>query len=331
MLSVLALVLFLGLLLHVGIGSSLWLKPWDVLAEIVRGPMTDPSLANNVVWNLRLPRAIQCLLVGAILGLVGSAFQAQLRNPLADPYIVGVSSGAAVGGVLAFITGFATAFGGLGTIVAGFVTGLAALLLVYSLAKRRGLVDVNTLLLAGVVVGSLLSALLSLALLAAGNDTNRVLGWLLGSTSNAAWNQNLILLIACVSGALILIRQSRNLNAFAVGEDTAARLGVDVPRLRTLVLTTGTAMTAAAVGSVGIIGFLGLVAPHISRRLLGVDWRWSLAGSGLAGGGLLLLADVLAQRGMSAVTGTPGMEIPVGIVTAVIGAPSLLLLLRRQG
>jgi iron complex transport system permease protein len=325
----LAVLLLLAFLLHVGMGSYLWYWPWDTAAEILRGPMENPTTENVVVWATRLPRAVQALLVGCTLGFVGSAFQAQLRNPLVEPYTVGVSSGAAVGAVLSLLLGFGTMLGGLPMMACGFLTGMASLLLVYWLASRRGLVDVTALLLSGVAVSALLSALTSLALLACGRDTNMVLGWLLGSISAATWQQNGILAIFTVAGAAVLVLQSRNLNAFAIGEDTASRLGVDVPRLRSLILAVGTAMTAAAVGAVGIIGFLGLVAPHIARKLLGVDWRYSLLGSGLLGGLLLLLSDIIAQRGMSALTHTPGMEIPVGIVTAVVGAPSLLALLKR--
>ena len=155
---------------------------------------------------------------------------------------------------------------------AAFVTALLSLALVFGLAKRRGILEVQTLLLAGVVVGALLSAMVSLVLLAGGQDTNQVLRWLKG-----------------------------------------------------IVLVTGTAMTAAAVGCAGIIGFLGLVAPHISRRLLGVDWRWSLPGSGLLGAGLLLLADVVGQRAV------PGNELPVGIVTAILGAPFFVYLMKKGG
>ncbi len=331
MLITLAILLILVFLIYVGVGSYVWFRPWDVAAEVLRGPLADPDRINSIVWDIRMPRAVQALIVGGILGVVGSAFQAQLRNGLADPYIVGVSSGSAVGGVTALVLGFAGAWGGIGIIGCGFITGMASLFLVFSLARRRGVIDVTSLLLAGVAVGSLLASITSLVLLGAGEDTNRVLNWLLGSFANAFWPQNLVLAIVWISGSTLMILQSRKLNAFAIGEETASRLGVNVPRLRWVVLTTGTAMTAAAVGASGIIGFIGLVAPHISRRLLGVDWRWSLAGSGLIGALITLLADLVAQRAMSAITGTPGMELPVGIVTAIIGAPSLLILLRRSG
>lgn len=321
----LCLVVLVSLVLHIGIGSSLWISPFQVISEIARGNLGGADPVNTVVWEIRLPRAVGCLLVGALLGLVGAAFQALFRNPLAEPYVVGVSSGAAVGGSLALILRLSEAFFGLAGLGAAFAGGLASLGLVVALAKRRGVINVPTLLLAGVVVGSLLAALLSLILLAAGGDTNQVLRWLLGSMTPMFWPRVAILSVTLVFGTMILTRETRRLNAFAVGEDSAQRLGVDTARLKKRVLVTGTAMAAVAVGSVGIVGFLGLVAPHIARRMLGIDLRHSLIGAGLLGSILLLLADLLAQRSV------PGTELPVGAVTAVLGAPTLLLLLRGKG
>jgi len=318
-----AAVSVLALLIHIGVGSSVRIAPWDVAREILRGDVGG-GVENVIVWRLRLPRAIGCALVGGLLAMVGSAFQALFRNPLAEPYIVGVSSGSAVGGALAFVLGLSGALGGLGLMLASFVTGLLSLGLVFLLATRRGVVQVQTLLLAGVVVGALLSAVLSLVLLAAGEDTNQVLRWLLGSTTPMFWNRIAIMLAVFLVGGFLLIRQSRRLNAFAVNEETAQRLGVDTSALKSIVLVAGTAMTAVAVGSTGIIGFLGLVAPHLSRRLVGVDWRWSLPGSALIGSALLLFADIIAQKLR------PGTEIPVGIVTALLGAPFLLVLIRKR-
>jgi iron complex transport system permease protein len=214
--------------------------------------------------------------------------------------------------------------GGMGIMVSAFATGLLSLALVFSMASRRGVVQVQTLLLAGVVVGALLSAVLSLILLAAGQDTNQVLRWLLGSTTPMFWNRIAAMAVVMLAGGTVMLLQTRRLNAFAISEETAQRLGVDTSSLKSVVLVTGTAMTAVAVGSSGIIGFLGLVAPHISRRLLGVDWRWSLPGSALLGSTLLLAADIAAQRAI------PNTELPVGVVTALLGAPFLLVLLRRK-
>lgn len=313
-------------LVHLGLGSTNFVDPVRVVQELLRGPMADPSRENAVVWSIRLVRSCGCLLVGGLLGVVGSALQALFRNPLADPYIVGVSSGAAVGAVISIVFGFAGALGGLGQLSMAFVTGLASLGIVYAVAQRRGAVDVGTLLLAGVVVGALLSALTSYTLLHAGQDTNRVLRWLLGSTSEFTWAHNAVLAPILAVGSAILILQSRNLNAFAVGEEAALRLGVDARRLKGTVLVVGTAMTAASVGAAGIVGFLGLVSPHLARRLLGVDWRVGLIGSLMLGSSLLLVADAIAQRAGSELT-----ELPVGIVTSLIGAPFLLVLLKKQG
>jgi iron complex transport system permease protein len=228
-----------------------------------------------------------------------------------------------VGGTLSIVLKFGAVLGGLGTMAAGFVSGLAALGLVYSLSRRGGRVDVETLLLAGVVVGAMLSALVTLVIFAAGENPMNVLRWLMGSMTPMAWNKVLVLTITLLLGSAILIRHSKSLNTFAVSEDTAQRLGVGTRALKLTILLTGTAMAAVTVGSVGVIGFLGLVAPHLARRIMGVDWRWSMVGAGLIGGVLLLAADLIAQRGI------PGTELPVGVVTALLGAPFLLAILRK--
>lgn len=298
--------------------SELWREVWR--------PGYDNS-ANFVLWEVRLPKACCCLEVGAILGMVGSALQAVFRNPLAEPYIVGVSSGAAVGGAIAFVTGFGASWAGfsegLGITLCAFPAGLLALAMVFALSKRHGVVNVQTLLLAGVVTGSMLNAVLSCVMLIGGKDTNMILQWMLGGTTDQ-WNKIAILFIVLVLGSVVLIGCSKQLNAFAMGEETAQRLGVNSSRLKNVVLLTSTAMVAATVGPVGIIGFVGLAAPHIARRALGVDWRMSLIGAALYGACMLLVADFIALRALN------GGELPVGIVTAIVGAPFLLVLLRRD-
>lgn len=300
----------------------------DILHEIGRGPVdiTDPN--NNIVWWQRLPRVALCLLVGGLLGAVGSAFQALLRNPLADPFVLGVSGGAAVGGAVGIALGAAA--GGLLVTGLGFVGGMLALALVYALASRRGAVDADRLILAGSVAGSLLSSVLIVVLLAAGQDTNVILRWLLGDTSHADWRMDGLLLGALLLGFPLLVVQSRKLNALALGGDAARRLGVDPVALTRLVLLAGGFMTAATVGTVGIVGFLGLIAPHLARRLLGVDWRWSLPGSLLIGSLLLVVADLVAQRALPTLMNRTGLELPVGAVTSILGAPTLLALLRKR-
>jgi iron complex transport system permease protein len=331
----LVVLIVLGSVLHVALGSSdvmgtdVYHSVSATLREILRGPQELTDASNSIVWQVRLPRVATCMLVGAILGTVGSAFQALLRNPLADPYIVGVSSGSAVGGAIAIVAGVGTGFGRLGIALPGFVTGALTLAIVYRISVRAGVVDVKTLLLAGVVIGSLLASVLSMILLVAGRDERDVLHFILGDTSSSGWPQVTLLAVSFLLGFGVLLVQTRRLNAFAIGSAAAQRLGVDVHRLTRVVLLAGGGMTAAAVGTVGIIGFVGLAAPHIARSLTGVDWRWSLPASAATGCLLLIVADAIAQRAFAAITHTPGFDLPVGIVTSVLGAPSLLILLRR--
>lgn len=329
---ILVLTTIVVFLLHIGYGSTTLLSPIDVLRELFKGPLGDTG-QNDAIWHVRLTRGLGCLLVGGVLGGVGSAFQALFRNPLADPYIVGVSSGAATGAVLAIVSGAAGFLGGLGQDVAAFIGGVAGLGLILLLAGRRGATKVVTLLLAGSVIGSLLSGVLSLVILASGRDITQLLRWLLGSTSEMTWTDVAVVAVALAVGSVLLVKQSRSLNAFAIGEETARRLGVDTHRLKTIVLIAGAAMTALTVGAAGVIPFLGLAAPHIARSLLGIDWRRSLVGSIVVGSCLLLIADALTQRVIPTLTARlgfqPVVDLPVGVVTALIGAPSLIILLRR--
>jgi iron complex transport system permease protein len=317
------LLLLLGFLIHVGIGSSLWYNPFQILSEVARGHVGD-NYTNDVVWNLRLPRACYCLFVGGSLGICGAALQTLFRNPLAEPYVVGASSGAAIGGALTLSLGVSETALIFLKPVAGFITGLLTLALVLSISRRKGVVETPTLLLAGVVVSTMLSSLLSLIVLESGKDQGVLLRWLLGSMSTAFWGPVWMLAGSFVTGFCLLYRASRRLNALAVGEETAASVGVNVQRLRNQVLVIVTAMVAITVGPVGIIGFVGLVAPHIARSIVGVDLRKTLPVSAVSGALLLLLSDAIAQRGPQ------GTELPVGIVTAILGAPSLLILMRRR-
>jgi iron complex transport system permease protein len=308
--------------LYVGCGATSILSPAEVVRDLLRGPGPDTV----IVWQIRLPRMCVAGLAGLALGAVGAAFQALLRNPLADPYVVGVSSGAALGGAVTVALGLAS----LWMIPAGLAGGLATLGLVALLARRRGTLDRERLLLAGVTVSALLSALLSAVLLLAGQDTNRVLGFLLGHTNDADWPRAAALAPFALLGTPLLAAEGRRLNALAMGEGAAARLGVDVRSVTRRLLLVGTAMTAATVGAVGIVGFVGLVAPHLARRTGGVDWRASLPLSAVYGLLLMLAADLLAQRLLPALTGQAGMELNVGIAAALLGAPALLASLRRE-
>lgn len=307
--------------LYVGWGTE-YISPLRVVKELLRGIHAGESL-NDVVWQIRLPRALGTICVGGLLATVGCAFQGLLRNPLADPYIVGVSSGAALGGVAILQLGLVSALGGLALPLAAFVGGLGSLFLVIALASGKGALDMRTLLLAGVVTGSMLSAILSLAIYYKDQDTTLLLRWLLGDTRDLDFPKVAMLSVVLLIGFVILQSRTRALNAFAIGESTALRLGVDTRRLKPIVLVTGAAMTAIAVGMVGIVGFVGLIAPHIARSLVGADWRRSMPVSLVLGALLLLVSDLVAQRLLAS------GEIPLGVVTAILGAPVLLVLLRK--
>ncbi|MBS1717508.1 MAG: iron ABC transporter permease [Armatimonadetes bacterium] len=313
-----------AVVLHVGLGSSQLLSPLTVLRELLSGP-NGSGTDNFVVWTLRLPRASAALLVGGILAAGGCVAQALFRNPLAEPYTLGVSSGAAIGGVLLMTLAPAMPYLQFAFPVAGFIGGLGALLLVLALTRSATGFQSGSVLLAGTLVGGFLAAALSLTLIAAQNDTNKVLRWLLGSLTPMFWPRVLLLLVALVVGVAVIWRQLFALNALSVGEDTARSLGIDSRRVGMILMLVTTFMVSIAVGSVGIIGFLGLIAPHLGRRLVGTDWPQVFPVATLLGMILLLLSDALAQRTILQT------ELPVGAVTAILGAPTLLVLLRKQG
>ena len=294
----------------------------SMFGALFDGPGQEPSQV--VLWQLRMPRFVAAALVGGGLGVVGAAFQALFRNPLADPYILGVSSGAAVGGAIASLLPLAYAFGGLSSFLAAFCTAAIGMVAVIAMARRvAGRVQLASLLLSGVAVGSFLWAAVTLVLVLAGQDSNRVLFWLLGSFSGMGWTKVTVLFLVTAAGCWQLFRSSRQLTVFATGEETAMRLGIDTERLKRWTLFVGTAITAVAVSAVGIIGFVGLFVPHIARRLFGPDLRVAIPAAFLIGAAGMAAADLVAQRVLG------GQEINVGVVTALVGAPFLVTVLRR--
>jgi len=315
----LAGVCLLALALHVSFGGSSHFAPADLVAALFR-PRADDTLT-TVMWQVRLPRGLGAGLAGALLAVVGAAFQSLFRNPLAEPYVVGVSSGASAAGALAVVVGLS---GGLGLVVSAWLGGLGALALVFGLARPEGSASMGRLLLAGVVVGTMLGAMTVVVLLLGHRDTNQILRWMMGSTSPMFWDRVLLLALALLVGMAVLWRKTRALNTVAMTGRLAETLGVDAKALTRTVLWAGSAMVGVSVGSVGLIGFVGLAAPHVARTLYGPDLRRTLPASAALGATLLLLADVLAIRLL------PGVELPVGAVTAVLGAPVLLYLLRGR-
>ena len=323
--ATLTVLLCVSLVLAAGVGTTP-LRPADVLRSALHGP-GGASLTDVIVWKLRLPRIGLAALVGASLGLAGAAFQALLRNDLADPYLVGVSAGASVGAEVVLLGGQEAAWRGLAVPVAAFGSAMCAISVVYGLARRGGRVVVTSLLLGGVVVSAFLGSI-SVVLLtfARPDDMQRIQFRLSGSLTDATWGQCGVVLGFLTVGLGLLMGQSRSLNLLALGEESAQQLGVGTERLKTLLIVAGSGLTAASVAVAGIIGFVGLMVPHMARRLARTpDHACVLPVSVILGAILMIWADTAAR---SVLPG--GRELPVGVVTALLGAPFFVYLLRRK-
>jgi iron complex transport system permease protein len=289
---------------------------WQQWQEALAG---TPGLAHDVLWQLRLPRALAALAVGGLLAVAGALMQVLLRNPLADPYVLGISGGAAVGALTAILLGAAV----FGISTGAFLGALGSTLLVFGMARGAGGWTQSRLLLTGIVVAAGWSAVVTLILaLAPDQQLRGMLFWLIGDLSAAGppWQALAVLLI----GLACALPLARELNVLARGEVAALTLGVDAHRLRPLVYLLASLLTAAAVTTAGSVGFVGLVVPHMVRLLVGNDLRILLLASALGGASLVLLADTLARSLLAP------MQLPVGAITAVIGVPVFLYLLSRE-
>jgi iron complex transport system permease protein len=296
---------------------------WEELVAVLRGGGSDS--ARFMVMEHRLPRALLGVLVGGGLALAGAVFQALLRNPLAEPYILGISGGAAAGVVLVLALGLASAVSWLlpGAAFAGALLAIALVFGVAVSADRR--LDVRVLLLSGVVVGAFFSACIALILsLAEAATVRSAVLWMMGSLAGASWRTVGVVAVYTIPVALVLVAMGRALNLMAIGEETATYLGTDVEKVKRLAYGAASFVAAAGVAFAGVIGFVGLVVPHGVRLVLGSDHRVLLPLSFLAGAAFLTLADLLARTVLSPT------EIPIGVVTAFVGVPFFLLLLRRS-
>ncbi|MDH7601409.1 MAG: iron ABC transporter permease [Armatimonadota bacterium] len=312
--------------------------PFSSVAKVALAslPLVPDSIAaraseldRTIIWDIRAPRALLAVLVGCMLAVAGAALQGLLLNPLADPYTVGVSSGAALGAGVATLMGLQAFAGGYGVPIVSFAFAMGAMLLVYALARSSGRVSIHSFLLAGIVVGSFLWALLSFVLAIAAGDPaeaqSKIIAWLLGSfDAPDPWGYVRVASPFAVFGVLSLYSFARDLNLFSTGEESAQHLGVEPENLKAIIVSICSLVTAAAVSASGIIGFVGLVVPHICRRLFGADHRVLIPSAALAGGALTVLAD-LASRAL-----LPPSGLPVGVVTAMLGAPFFLYLLRTS-
>lgn len=282
------------------------------------GFVTTAPGAADIVGGIRLPRVLAAFFVGASLAVAGAAMQSLFRNPMADPYILGTSSGGALGASLAIVF-----LGGFFVPVFAWIGAVVAMLIVWAIANRRGVISVETLLLTGIAVSFFFSAIVSFLIAVAGQSVHSIIFWLMGGFWNASPSDAILSAAILVPAGAILFFMGRDLNALSLGEETAAHLGIDAARVRWIVLGSSTLLVAGAVSIAGSIGFIGLVTPHIVRMLLGPDNRVVIPAAILAGGILLVLSDTLARTFFS--------DLPVGIITAFIGAPFFVWLIYQRG
>jgi iron complex transport system permease protein len=327
--AALAVALVGGVLLSALLGQ-LPISATDVAGSLLRAIGIDTAWApddpvvESTLWVIRFPRIVLAIAVGAALATAGAVMQAIFGNPLAEPGVVGVSSGAALGASVAIVLGL-SALGDVGVAGLAFAGGLLATLLVYGVSRANGRTEVVTLLLTGIAVNAFGGAGLAFMLFAAdAASREQIVFWQLGSLSGGLWREAAIVIVVAVAGTIVALLLSRRYDLLALGERNARHLGVDVERLRLGSIVLVALLTGAAVAFVGIISFVGLVVPHLMRMLLGPRHRGLIAASAVGGGALLLFADLLARIVV------PGAELPIGLLTSLVGGPFFFFLLWRQ-
>jgi iron complex transport system permease protein len=323
-------ILFAAMLLSIGVGSvfiplkTILAALWDAVRGIA--PATPEAEKLSVIlFTLRLPRTLLMAFTGAALAGSGAAYQGLFRNPLADPYLIGAASGAGLGAVVSLSSRWpSNLLGFLAVPLTAFIGALLTVFAVYTLAKVGKTLPVTNLILAGVAVSSFATALTSFLMINSSGELRRSLVWLLGGSNLAGWKPLIGQLPYVLIGLGVLLAMSYRLNVLQLGDEQAQQLGVNVSRSRTIIILAATLVTAAAVAFTGIIGFVGLIVPHIMRQLGGGDARRLMPLSILGGAAFLLLADILARSLMAP------QELPVGIITALAGAPFFLFILRQS-
>ncbi|MBI2915116.1 MAG: iron chelate uptake ABC transporter family permease subunit [Firmicutes bacterium] len=285
-----------------------------------------PKSYEAIVFQVRLPRILLAVLSGWALALAGTVFQGLFKNPMADPYLIGISSGAAVGAAFAIVlrVGLGGSALGLGAVPPlAFLGALGTSFLVYWLARVGGRLSLTSLLLGGVAVSAFLTAVVSLVMVLGTKDMQQVIFWLMGSFSGRSWQHVWVIVPYIALGSGVMLPFARELNVALTGEESAQYLGVDVERMKKILIASGSLVAAAAVSVSGIIGFVGLIVPHAVRLIVGPDHRVLMPAAGIVGAIFLVLADTLAR------TAIAPAELPVGIVTALSGAPFFMYLLTK--
>lgn len=324
------LILLAVVVLSIAVGS-VFISPriiFDVLSSALRGEIStlDPDgIYLTILTSLRIPHTVLLLFVGAALAGSGGAYQGLFRNPLADPYLIGVSSGAGLGAVTAMMMQWPyTTLGLMAVPAAAFIGGMVTVLVVALLARVGKTVPTTNLILAGVAVSAFTSAVTSALMINSTGELRRALVWMMGGASQAGWGPVTGILPYMVVGLAGLVLVGHPLNVMQFGDEQAQQLGIRVQRVRWFTIILATLCTAAAVAYAGIIGFVGLVVPHIVRLVWGGDYRRLIPLSMLGGAAMLLLTDVVARSVIAP------QEIPVGIITALLGGPFFLWVLRRS-
>ncbi|MEC9488101.1 MAG: iron chelate uptake ABC transporter family permease subunit [Halanaerobium sp.] len=298
--------------------------PPDKILAIILGHGDDPAY-NLIVTEIRLPRIVLSFLVGLSLAVAGVVFQGLLRNPMADPYLVGISSGAGLGAVITLLFNIQLSLLGIPALpLFAFLGALGTVFLVYNLSRVGQKVPMNIFLLTGIALGFFWNAAMSFLMVIKVRDLHRVIYWLMGSFGQAGWEKLPLLLPYLLIGLVLILWKLKDLNFLLLGEEDALSLGVDVERSKFVLLLGSSLITAAAVSVSGVIGFVGLIIPHISRLILGPDNRILLPAAAFTGGLFLVSCDTLARSLLSPV------ELPVGIITAFFGAPFFVYLLKRK-
>lgn len=278
-----------------------------------------------IVLSIRLPRILLATLVGSVLAVVGSSYQAIFKNPMADPYVMGVSSGAAFGATVGILLKLNVGLLGFGaTSILAFAGALITTFIVYNLARIGNKISTTSILLAGIVMNAILSSGISIMMIFNHDELARIVNWTMGSFNSASWEQIGVIIIPIALGLVFLISLSREMNAIVLGEEDAQNIGVNVERVKKVILITASLLSACVVSVSGIIGFVGIIVPHLFRIIFGSDHKVILPVSAIGGGIFLLVSDTLAR------TIVPGVEIPVGVITSLFGGPFFLYLLKKS-
>lgn len=323
-------VLVLVIILATSIGSVA--IPFNTTFQILADKLPLVNLVptwsdsfSTIIFDIRLPRVILAGLVGTALAIAGATYQGLFRNPLADPYLIGAAQGASLGAVIGFLIPAGWVFAGFGVIpFFAFIGACVATATVYLLARTGKTLPVTTLILAGVALSALLGSIVSYLVISAGDKIHGIVFWLMGSFTLTSWSEVMVALPYITVGSAVIIVFSRVLNVMQLDEEQAQQLGVNVERLKIILLAAATLITAAGVAFVGTIGFVGIIVPHAVRLVWGSDHRFLLPLSVLTGAIFMILTDLIARTALAPT------EIPIGVITAICGAPFFLYLLRRR-